>query len=398
MTVPERILIVGFSVAGVQVAQELRQAGYAGAITAVGEERYPPYDRPPVSKEMLAPGGTGEPVPLLPEDRLAALEVDLRLGVRATGLDPRRRVLATDGGEVGYDVLVVATGSLPRTLPSVAGLARVHTIRTAEDARSVRADLASGGRLLVVGGGFIGAEVAAAGVAHGLDVTVVEAEPEPLALAVGDRVGASLRRLHEAHGVRVLTGSLVQRLHGEDRVAGAELGDGTRLDADIAVIGIGARPATDWLAGSGLPVADGIECDAALRVNDFPGIYAAGDVARRPHPLYPDPIRIEHWTNAGEHARVVAADIMGTRAPAATVPYVWSDQYGHHIQMLGRPSTGVAVVVTGEAGDGDLVAAYEGSGGRLVGAVIVDNPRLMLKCRKAILAGKSTAEFRAELG
>ena len=341
------ILIVGASVAGIRTAQALRMQGSTEQITLLGEELHHPYDKPPLSKEMLAGGQTPPgadtvpgPVALVTEDELAALDVDLQLGVRATRLDPAARVIETEqSGTFGYDQLVIATGVVPRALPGPIP-AGVHTIRTADDALALRTALARSPDVVVIGAGFIGAEFASAARAYGCSVTVVEQQPIPMAHILGPEVGGRLAGLHRANGVALRTGVTVSHIEGDQRVSAVVLGTGEVLPADLVVVGIGARPATDWLASSGLPITDGIDCDQNLRVIGFPDVHAAGDVARWPHPHYGFALRVEHWTNANEHGALVAADLLGRPAPASQVPYVWSDQYGHRIQMAGLPNLG----------------------------------------------------------
>jgi NADPH-dependent 2,4-dienoyl-CoA reductase/sulfur reductase-like enzyme len=394
------VLIVGASVAGIRTAQALRRGGYDGRITVVGEETHHPYDRPPLSKEMLGRDGDGTPVPLLTAEELDKLSLELRLGVRAAGLDPHAAVVRTAAGEeLSYDGggLVIATGLVPRTLP-YGSLRGVHTIRTADDALAVRAALARAPRVVVVGAGFIGAELASAAREYGCRVTIVEAQPVPMAPLLGEAVGQQFADLHGAHGVRLCAGTGVAGLKSAGgAVTGVALDDGQVLAADLVIVGIGARPATDWLVSSGLPVNDGIECDERLRVAGFPRIHAAGDAARWPHPRYGEPLRIEHWTNANEHGAIVAADILGLPPPAMQVPYVWSDQYGHRIQIAGRPATGRLAALQGTAAGGDLVALYAGEAGGLVGGVAVDDTRTFMKVRRAIAAGATADSLELPL-
>lgn len=388
------ILIIGASVAGLRTAQALRMKGYGGSITIVGEEPHHPYDKPPLSKEMLLPEGDPAPVPLLTVEQLAELDVDLRLGVRAAALDVSARTVTTDRGDVlWFEYLVIATGAMPRRLPGTEHLAGVHTLRNVEDAVALRAALPKASRVVVVGAGFIGAEFAAAARVHGAHVTLVEAQDVPLAHLLGPEVGGLLADVHAEAGNTLLTGVGVARLEGADRVTAVVLNDGRSLPADLVVVGIGAAPATDWLASSGLPVSDGIECEADLRVVGTERIFAAGDVARWPHAHYGFDVRIEHWTNANEHAAMIAAAVTGTATPAVQVPYVWSDQYGHRIQIVGRPSLGTLAYLAGSTTGGNLVAAYTGAAGELVGAVLVDAPRLLMTCRKAILKRTAWAEL-----
>ncbi|MBF4162726.1 NAD(P)/FAD-dependent oxidoreductase [Nocardioides sp. CBS4Y-1] len=371
-----------------RTAQALRAAGSAESITILGAETHHPYDKPPLSKEMLLPGGSDEPVPLLSAEELEALAVDLHLGTRATGLDLDRRVVTTqDGAEYAFEQLVIATGVNPRTLPGADELEGVHTLRNAEDSVALRASLAGAEHVVVVGAGFIGAEFAAAARAHGKAVTMIETQPVPLTHVLGEAVGSELARLHALNGVRVHAGVGFSHFVGDgasgrERVAGVALDDGRVLPADLVVVGIGATPATEWLASSGLPIGDGIECDAELRVLGVDGVFAAGDIARWPHPLYGTDLRIEHWTNANEHAGVIAATLTGTPPPRPQVPYVWSDQYGHRIQIVGRPADGTVALLHGDVESG-LVAVYADAVGRVTGALVVDDPRTLMKCRRA---------------
>jgi NADPH-dependent 2,4-dienoyl-CoA reductase/sulfur reductase-like enzyme len=378
------ILIIGASVAGIRTAQALRMQGYAEAITVVGEEVHHPYDKPPLSKDMLLPDGDGRPVPLLSEAELEALDVELHLGTRAVSLDVEGRVVtAADGTTFAFDDLVIATGVTPRTLPGADELEGVHTLRNAEDAVALRAGLESAEDVVVIGAGFIGAEFAAAARAHGRTVTIIEPQPVPLTHVLGAEVGAEIARLHELNGVTLHTGVQFSHFVGKDHVSGVALQDGRVLPADLVVVGIGATPATEWLVSSGLPIENGVACDATLHVLGAEHVFAAGDVARWPHAFYGVDMRIEHWTNANEHAGIIAADIVGAAAPRPQVPYVWSDQYGHRIQIVGRPADGTVALSRGSVESG-YVAIYADEAGAVVGALVVDDARMLMKCRKAV--------------
>ena len=328
------VVIVGTSVAGIRTAQALRMHGYAGTITLVGEEVHPPYDKPPLSKQHLI---TGTPVALVAPDDLAALDLDLRLGVRASALDPQARIVhLADGGELSYATLVIATGVRPRTLPGAESIAGVHTIRTADDAAALRAALAKQPRVVVVGGGFIGSEFASAAREFGCDVSIIEAQPTPMAAVLGPRVGAALSELHRLNGVNLRTGVSFDHfeLTASGAVAGVVCSDGSSLPAELVVVGIGAVPATEWLASSGLPLDNGVACDDSLHVLGYDDIYAVGDVASWPHGLYGGRrLRIEHWTNANEHAAIVAAGLLRAAAGAAAsvrvVGSVWPPHTDH---------------------------------------------------------------------
>jgi NADPH-dependent 2,4-dienoyl-CoA reductase/sulfur reductase-like enzyme len=378
------ILIVGASVAGIRSARALRDYGYDGTITILEAESEHPYDKPPLSKGMLLADAEPAPVELVSAAELSTLGLDLRLGTAALSLDPHQQTVTTSGGPLTYDSLIVATGVRPRTLPGADGLSGVHTLRQARDARALRAALPLARQVVIVGAGFIGAEFASAARHHKREVTIVEAQPTPLAHLLGEQVGAEIARLHELNDVTVHTRAAVSRFLGSRSVEGIVLADGRQLPADLVVIGIGAEPAADWLHGSGLPLGNGVRCDERLRVNGFPKIYAAGDVALRWHPTYGTELRIEHWTNAGELAALAAATIMGAAPPAPQPPYVWSDQYGRRIQIIGLPALGNLACHRGGADQDRYVAVYADEYGTAVGAVAIDDPRTLMACRRAI--------------
>jgi 3-phenylpropionate/trans-cinnamate dioxygenase ferredoxin reductase subunit len=397
------VTIVGASLAGLRVAQALRRLGFTETITMLGDEPYRPYDRPPLSKEYLDAGPDGAsgggdaaaPPSLLSDQELEALQLDLRLSCQATGLDAAgRKVELASGERVGYDRLVIATGARARRHPLGAGPGGFLSLRTVDDATAIRAALDGHPHVVVLGGGFIGAEVAAAVRKRGLDVTMIEMLPAPMSRSLGPTVGTLLARLHEDHGVRVRLGTTVAavRRDGGGCVAELELANGSVVPADVVIEGLGATPATGWLSDSGLDLADGIACDSDLRVLGPEGVFAAGDVARWPHDVLGETVRIEHWTNAGEHAAIAAAAIMGAPRPAAAPPYVWSDQYGHRIQVIGRPRPDDAVTVIEDGGKAGHVAVYERDG-IVRGVFTIDSPRVMLMGRRAISGRLSSREF-----
>jgi len=393
------VTIVGASLAGLRVAQALRSLAFTETITMLGEERHRPYDRPPLSKEFLDPdfgsGGHLVPPSLLSSHELDALELDLHLSCRVTGLDAARRKIKLASGErVGYDKLVIATGARARRHPLGSGVGGFLSLRAVDDAAAIRAALDGRPNIVVLGGGFIGAEVAAATRKRGLDVTMIEMLAAPMSRLLGPTVGTLLARVHEDHGVRVRLGTTVTvvRADGSGRVAELELANGSVVPADVVIEGLGATPATDWLADSGLDVTDGVACDGDLRVLGLEDVFAAGDVARRPHELLGEIVRIEHWTNAGEHGEIVAAAIMGAPRPAAVPPYVWSDQYGHRIQVVGGPRPGDAVTVIEDSGKDSSVAVYERDG-MVSGVFTFDSPKVMLMGRRAISARLTSREF-----
>jgi NADPH-dependent 2,4-dienoyl-CoA reductase/sulfur reductase-like enzyme len=371
----EAAVVVGGSLAGLRTAQALRREGHRGTVTIVSEEaHWPPYDRPPLSKQVLVGSLEPERVRLRVPDDLGA---DVRSGVRAVGLDvPSRTVLLDDGERLSYGALVVATGATPRRLTGADHLAGVHVLRTIDDSLALRAELDRAGRVVVVGAGFIGCEVASSCRALGLHVTIVDFLPLPLG-ALGPRAGEIVRDLHLANGVDLRLGTGVAGFDGDDRVRGVRLADGTTVEADVVVVGIGVVPNTGWLDGSALEVADGVVCDQACLAHGGDGrIAAVGDVARWDHPRYGSR-RVEHWTNAGEQAAHAAkALVHGADAagPFGPVPYFWSDQFGKKLQFLGASGEDDDFqVVEGSVDDGRWVAAY-GRDGVTVAALCVGWP------------------------
>jgi 3-phenylpropionate/trans-cinnamate dioxygenase ferredoxin reductase subunit len=386
--VPGPIVVAGASLAGLRVVEQLRRRGHEGPVTVVGEELHSPYDRPPLSKQVLRGADAGS-VALRDAVALAALDVEFRLGRRAVAVDlTAAEVTLDDGCRLPYGDLVVATGSAARRLPFGQGLAGVHTLRTLDDALALRAELVRRPRVVVIGGGFIGCEVAASLRALDVPVTLVEGGPAPLAGPLGREGGELVARLHRAHDVDLRCGVGVAGLEGTGHVEGVLLADGTLLPADVVVVGIGGRPATDWLTGSGLDVTDGVACDEFGRAAQ--GVWAAGDVARWHNPLFGDRVRVEHWTTAGEQAGVVARNLLGGDGGALVaytgVPYFWSDQYDTRIQFAGhrRPDEPLIPFPVGDI-PGRHVALVERAG-VLVGALAVNAPRELLRYRGLIAA------------
>ncbi|MDQ6615950.1 MAG: FAD-dependent oxidoreductase [Actinomycetota bacterium] len=383
-----RIVIVGASLAGLRAAQTLREEGHEGAIALIGAEPHLPYDRPPLSKEFLAGTMSRDELDLA----VGPLDADFRLSTRAAGLDLNgRSVILESGEELAFHGLVVATGAQPRTLPGLPDLDGVFFLRTLEDGVALRQRLTGAPRVVVVGAGFIGSEVAATCHGLGVDVTVVEALPVPMVRAVGELVGRRCARLHTDHGVALRLGAGVAGLLGQERVEGVVLTDGTVLPADVVVVGVGVAPEMRWLAGSGLDLGDGVRCDRWCRVlaggDPVPGIVAAGDVARWENPLFDEVMRVEHWTNAAEQGRAAALTLLqGEEAPVFDpVPYFWSDQYETKIQFVGRTGPDVKVV-DGSLDDDRFVAAY-GSRGRIVGALAFSRPARLMAYRAMIARG-----------
>jgi NADPH-dependent 2,4-dienoyl-CoA reductase/sulfur reductase-like enzyme len=388
----ERIVVVGGSLAGLRAVETLRREGYEGELVVVGDEKHRPYDRPPLSKEIIA--GKWEPektaLPGSEEDHGA----DWRLGQRAVGLDPAARELVLESGErLGFDGLIVATGARVREIPGTPPLEGIHALRSLDDALAIRDALGRSPRVCVVGAGFIGAEVAASCRGRGLDVTLVEALPVPLGRVLGDRAGGHMARLHEDHGVNLRCGVGVEGFEGAGRVEAVRLSDGTRIDADLVVVGIGVVPNTEWLEGTGLDLSDGVACDATC-ATAIPGVFAAGDVARWENPLTGTAMRVEHWTHAVEQGIAAAENLLAGEGaqPFVSVPFFWSDQYDTKIQMAGRPlPTDETHVVHGEEGDHRFVVVY-GREGKLVAALGFNRARFIVQYRTAIRNGASFAE------
>ncbi|KFG06250.1 NAD(P)/FAD-dependent oxidoreductase [Streptomyces scabiei] len=381
-----RIVVVGASAAGLAAAETLRREGYDGTITLVGDEPHAPYDRPPLSKQLLAARWESDRLALRTPAHLDGLGLDLRLGTAATGLDlDGRRVRLSDGDALPYDALVIATGVRPRRLPGEGA----HVLRTLDDALTLRERLTPGTRLVVVGAGFLGAEAAAVGRGLGVEVTLLEPAPVPLAHAVGAEVGAVLARAHLEHGVDLRTGVPVTEVT-ED---GVRLADGTTVEADEVLVAIGSLPNTEWLAGSGLPVGDGVLCDRYCEA--APHVYAAGDVARWHNPLFGTTMRVEHRTNAAEQGMAVARNLLapGERRPFAPVPYFWSDQYDLKVQAYGvlRGHDEVAVV-EGDLAERRFVAVYR-AGERVTGVLAAGMPpKTVRRWRQAVASGAGRRE------
>jgi 3-phenylpropionate/trans-cinnamate dioxygenase ferredoxin reductase subunit len=392
----DRVVVVGASLAGFRAAEELRGQGFTGSIAMVGAEPHRPYDRPPLSKQVLAGKQPSDAVALAPAlGSVDDLGLDWHLGVPATGLDVgAREVLLGGGDRLPYDGLVIATGATPRHLPGTDHLTGVHSLRTLDDCEAIRAGLDAGStrRVVVVGAGFIGAEVAATCRTLGHDVVLVEALPMPLERGVGPVLGQVVADLHREHGVDVHLGVGVVRITGDDQVEQVHLTDGAELDADLVVVGVGVTPNTEWLADSGLPIDNGVMGDEACLV--APGIVAAGDVARWPNRRFGEVMRIEHWDNAvemGEHAaRTLLADAAGgTGEPYEPIPWFWSDQYDRKIQLAGRASADDDVAVVAGSTEERRFVAFFGRGGQLVGVLGMSMPAKVVRWRSLVEAGTS---------
>jgi 3-phenylpropionate/trans-cinnamate dioxygenase ferredoxin reductase subunit len=368
------------------VAETLRRDGFDGCLTLVGDEESLPYDRPPLSKEFLAGTWTEDKLALRDSAKISALKLDLRLGVRAEAVDASNHSVALDdGSQVNYDDLVIATGVRPRRLPGTDGIGGVHVLRTLDDARRLRSDLADNPRLVIVGAGFLGAEVASIARAAGATVTLVSDVEAPLSDVLGTEVGRLLVAVHAEHGVRIHTGVKVIGIENEDgRATGVQLADGTTLDADVVLVAIGSIPNTEWLAGSGIPVGNGVLCDEFCRV--APGVWAAGDVSSWHHVGIGERVRVEHRTNAAEQGVAVARNILAgaNPAPFVPVPYIWSDQYDLKLQIYGLPRGADSFTVTdGSLAERKLVGIY-GKSGRARAAVGINMIRPLRNARSLV--------------
>ena len=389
------VTIVGASLAGIRAAESLRRRGFDGPITLIGDEVHAPYDRPPLSKQFLAGDWDEDRLALTQPDKLADLDLDLRLGVRAVSFDLATRRLGLQGDDDQVvDGLLVATGARCRTLRGTEGLAGVFVLRSLDDSLAIRAAFEAGPqRVVVVGAGFIGAEVAATARTRGLDVTMVEFLPQPLIRVLGDEMGAVCADLHRDHGVDLRTGVGVDAVEGDGRVERVRLSDGSVVEADVVVVGIGVVPNTEWLEGSGLEIDNGVVCDATCLA--APGVAAAGDVARWPNERFGEVMRVEHWDNAvaqGAHAaqRLLVGDYEAE--PFVPVPWFWSDQYDRKIQMAGRVGPDDEMrVVAGSLAERRFAAVY-GRAGRLVGVLGFNRPRQVMRYRMLIESGTSFAD------
>ncbi len=390
----DHVVVVGASLAGLRACESLRQEGFEGGITLVGAETEIPYDRPPLSKKVLAGEWEPERIRLRKPDDFASLELSLRLGVRATALDTAARTLTLDDSTtLRYQGLVIATGATPRRLPGQPPLEGIVELRTLADSLALRDRLADGtAHVIVIGAGFIGLEVAATARQRGCTVTVLEGAPAPLIRGLGTDMGIAAASVHGRNGVDLRCGVQVVAIEGDGtRVTGVRLGDGALVPADVVVVGIGVMPATDWLSDSGLALRDGIVCDATLNTG-VPGVYAAGDCARWPNEIFAGhddmEMRIEHWTNAAEQGaaagrNLVRVDRGQEPEPYEAVPFFWSDQFDSRIQFVGRVHGGDDVHVFAGSLDGPFAALY-GWEGRLRGVLGVSMPKLVMPFRALV--------------
>lgn len=384
---------MGASLAGLRAAEALRQDGYSGSLTIVGDEPHRPYDRPPLSKQVLTgttdASGTALPVP---DD----LQADWVLGTAAAGLDLEKRRVSLEGGdEIAYDGLVIATGARPRILPFAPPGPGVHYLRTLDDSLALREDLTRSAGLVVIGAGFIGLEVASSAQQLGVPCVVLETLPVPLERSLGPEIGEAVMAWHRSKGTDLRTGVGVEAILQDKggRPEGVELTDGSVVAADTVVVGVGVAPVTDWLARAAVDVTDGVRGDSRLRVLSggvpLPGVVAAGDVVRWDHPAYGETVRVEHWTHATESGEAAARTLLrGDEAePYGPTPYFWSDQHGVKLQFVGRAAAGDQIAVLEGSFEEDRVLIAYGRAGRLVGALGIRRPARVMALQRMIDGG-----------
>ncbi len=391
----DRIVVVGASAAGISATETLREEGFVGEIVMIGGEVHAGYDRPPLSKSVLLGKMTAEQVRLRPAASMEALDIQVRRGVKATGLNLAQKKLLLDTGEsLDYGGLIIATGLTPRPLPMQPAFKGIHTLRTLDDALALRVDLLKARRAVVIGAGFLGCKIAATAQQLDLNVTLVDPLDLPMLRQVGRDVATAILRLHEAHGVQVRCQVGVKGFSGTaEGVTGVTLSDDSYLDADVVVVSIGSIPATAWLQGSGLALDNGVMCDEFCRAAE--GVYAAGDVANWWHPGYHTRMRLEHRMNATEQGMAAAQNLLGAQVPFEPLPYFWTDLYDVKIQGLGRidPSAEMTVL-TGLSGAAGFTAAY--SSGGVIGAVLGWNaPREFRRARSLVNAPVAEVEMLA---
>lgn len=382
------IVVIGAGQAGAALAARLRALGHQGAITLIGEEPSPPYQRPPLSKAYLLGDMPAERLWLRAPSFYAEAAITLRLGAPVTAIDRATRQVSVGGATLGYDHLVLATGSVPRRLPAGRGgaLAGVYTVRTLADVDAMRPEFAAGRRLVVIGGGYVGLEAAAIASKLGLEVTVVEIAPRILQRVAAPETSDWIRALHVGHGVQILEGIGLERLEGEGRVSAAVLTDGRVLPCDFVVAGLGILPATDLAAAAGLALDNGIAVDELGRTSD-PAIWAAGDCAS--FPWQGGRLRLESVQNAIDQAEAVAANILGAGQPYRPKPWFWSDQYDVKLQIAGL-NTGYDRVVT-RGPEGGSVSFWYYRGATLLAVDAMNEPRAYMVGKRLIEAGQSPA-------
>lgn len=392
---------MGASLAGARAVSTLREEGFDDELVLIGEEPYLPYDRPPLSKQYLRDDWSEDRLGILGEEDIARLNVRVELGDRADALDlSGRELVLSSGARLRVDGLIVATGVRAARLPLLDAKRGVYYLRSVDDSRGLRAAIAGATRMTVVGGGFIGSEIAATARARGVDVTLIEAGAAPLAGPLGTQVADRLADLHREHGVRLKCHTTIERCESAGNVKNLVLTDGTRVEAEIVVVGVGTRPNTEWLESSGLNLADGVVCDARCRTS-VGSVVAAGDVARWYDVRRDSHVRVEHWTNASEQGSYAARSLLRRDRciePFRTLPFFWTELHGKRIQLLGdtRDSDDM-VVVHGSLSADEFVALY-GRQGRVIGAVGCAAGRILGRYRDVVERQADWDEARELLG
>ena len=381
-----------------RAAETLRGEGFEGNLHLVGDEPHLPYDRPPLSKQILSGDWDIERVALTDPIKNDELSIEWHLGERANQLNVEEKILTLDSGStLSFDGLVIATGARCISLRMAGDLEGIYTLRGLDDALAIRSEFeANPQKVVVVGAGFIGAEVAATARQRGLDVTMIEAAEVPFERVLGPEMGNVTADVHRDHGVKVITGIPVESFKGDQRVETVVLQDGTEIEADLVIIGIGVRPNTEWLEGSGLPLDNGVLCDDTCEA--APGIVAAGDVARWPNKLFNELMRVEHWDNAVEQGVFAARRLLAGndhKESYTPTPWFWTDQFDRKIQLAGRTrSTDKIKIVTGSIEERRFATAY-GRGGKLVGILGFNRPRHVMKYKQMITDGTTWEEALA---
>jgi 3-phenylpropionate/trans-cinnamate dioxygenase ferredoxin reductase subunit len=383
----ETVVVVGASRAGLSAAEALRDEGYDGRVVLLGDEAALPYDRPPLSKEVLSGAWNVAQTQLATHAELAARGIELRTSARATSLDLAAKSVIVNGTErIGFDRLLIATGARARMLPG-SDLEGIHCLRTIDDALAIRAQLAGRPRVTVVGAGFIGAEVVSTLSGLGLEVSLVHLEQLPMEIAVGVDVATRVQRMQRDSGARIYASRMVESFRGRDRVEAVVLRDGTVIETDVVVVGAGVVPNVEWLRSSGLPLDAGVVCDEFCAADAERGVYVAGDVAsgaRRGKGLGAS---YEHWTNAVDQGAHAARNLLtgdGRRSPYTALPYFWSDQFGVRIQVLGQVPPGVRLsVVDGSIDDLRFAGVYHRDG-HVTGAVALNMPSGLVRLARQV--------------
>ncbi len=378
------VIVVGASVAGVAAAEALRKKGFDGSLIIADASSERPHDKPALSKEILTADLDEDDIELITDERARELGIELALGDPAVGIDPESRTVTFRTRQIKYDGAIIATGSRARLPPVLNGLEGVHVMRNLADARAIAGQMREGQpRVAVVGGGFIGCEVASSANQMGLDVTIIESCDHILSRVLTPELAMPILRMHRDRGVQIVNGKRVVGLVGSQRVSGVQLADSSVVSADLVVIGVGTTPCTHWLHGSGLQIDDGIVTDASL-LTSAPGVFAAGDVARRRSRAGARGIRTEHWTDAREQGRLAARNLVSGSSEAYQLPsYVWSDQFGRRVQLAGK-CDGPVEFLSGGGADEPYVAVSRRRDGAVSGVVAFDDAIGFRQARKML--------------